>query len=436
MCVSDLFIVFSSTSSLFGLKSGMLYAAANSCLDSFASHHRAAGKAGMSLQWGAWTGLGMAMAMKQTRYVAGGVTRTIGDWAMQAVLSICPGYACLAVADMAWDDFLMLYDNVPSMLSAFATSDVSADEESPVLEHDQVVSMILVAVHECCGEHVGRDDELMAGVMDSLAATELRGILQQQLKSSVKLESSLLFEFPTVAGISQHISILKLSNSTAEQQNAAPLQVTSHAVTGVSSIALIGIACRLAGHTEGPIGMWSSLLLKTDHVTRSPPERWKLACSGAPTELLTGAFFNVLNSRNLTEDPHFTCLCDMMQQALNDAEVSTEERRYCGVYTAAQTSDFVKPMPTYIVARAVAGRLRTQGAYNNIEAVCSSGYLAINHAANSITDGVCELAVADGVSLMLKADWAIGILQANIMSPTGVMRPLDASANGAASPLD
>ena len=130
------------------------------------------------------------------------------------------------------------------------------------------------------------------------------------------------------------------------------------------------------------------------------------------------------------QDLHFGVLCDVVRAALDDAGMARDGPHRFGVFTSAQTSDFVEPMATYMVARAVAGTLRTQGPYDNTEAVCSSGYLAVHKAACGIAGGMCNSAVAGGVSLMLRPEWGIEILLGGILSLSGSMRPFDAKADG------
>ena len=66
------FGVFSSASALVGLKGGSLYAAANSCLDSFVQCQRASGTPAQGIQWGAWTQIGMAAGIDANGYILAG----------------------------------------------------------------------------------------------------------------------------------------------------------------------------------------------------------------------------------------------------------------------------------------------------------------------------------------------------------------------------
>ena len=125
----DSFVAFSSAATLFGYKMGSLYAAANSCLDSFVQCQRAAGVPAHSVQWGGWSEIGMAAGMDGQGYISGGVTNTIGVQALESIIAtgLRP---TVFVANMVWHKFLQLYASVPELLSVFATDHVVAKEES------------------------------------------------------------------------------------------------------------------------------------------------------------------------------------------------------------------------------------------------------------------------------------------------------------------
>ena len=94
------------------------------------------------------------------------------------------------------------------------------------------------------------------------------------------------------------------------------------------------------------------------------------------------------------------------------------------VFTAADTSLFAVPLMSFAVPRILASALSADTQQlGNIDAACSSGYLAVQRGAEQISSGQCQAAVVTGVQLLLMPRY-----QSDITSQSGVMRPLDVSA--------
>jgi aryl carrier-like protein len=129
-------------------------------------------------------------------------------------------------------------------------------------------------------------------------------------------------------------------------------------------------------------------------------------------------------------DPHLQLMFSCTSHALSDSGWTTKQTKSVGVFTALAPQDFLIMVPTYGIARALATTLKVDGPFKNVEAVCSSGYLAIAEAINSMAAQKCSMATVTGVSLKVKPDWALNALAMGVLSETGSMRPLDVSADG------
>ncbi|MEY2933168.1 MAG: hypothetical protein RL033_3917, partial [Pseudomonadota bacterium] len=90
----DFFICFSSIASVLGAPAQANYAAANAFLDALCQQRRADGRPGLSLNWGPWSGTGMAASVQ---------ARDRERIERQGILSLAPDEA-LAALDAAWAD--------------------------------------------------------------------------------------------------------------------------------------------------------------------------------------------------------------------------------------------------------------------------------------------------------------------------------------------
>src|SRR5207248_5876530 len=65
-----------------------------------------------------------------------------------------------------------------------------------------------------------------------------------------------------------------------------------------------------------------------------------------------------------------------------------------------------------------------------LTAACASSLLAVHLAAQALRTGECDAALAGGVNLMLTPELSIFMDKIEALSPAGVCRPFDASADG------
>jgi NAD(P)-dependent dehydrogenase (short-subunit alcohol dehydrogenase family) len=111
----DCFVLYSSSAALVRLPLFGAYAGANAFLDALAHHRRAEGLPALSINWGIWDEVGMAVAADARRHRlrgAGSIVTTQGLAALQQLL--VEGDAQTAVMPVDWQEFAGAYPAITS----------------------------------------------------------------------------------------------------------------------------------------------------------------------------------------------------------------------------------------------------------------------------------------------------------------------------------
>ena len=213
----DLFVLFSSASTVFGGPGLGNYVAANRFLDALAEHRRAVGLPGLSLAWGPWDGVGMANIVGRVRE---------GQWSEMGLNPLSPARAleamrhalqldaaCVSVMSMDWTKFQQRrssqqiprffehvletsqLDSRPDSAFRFQLeSAVAADRKALLMGH--VRAQVEDTLGWGGGEHVQVKQGFFDIGMDSLRAVELRNRLQSSLHCM--LPATLTIKCPTI----------------------------------------------------------------------------------------------------------------------------------------------------------------------------------------------------------------------------------------------
>lgn len=243
----DMFVLFSSLSSLLGAPGQANYAAANAFLDGLAAYRRARGLPAIAINWGPWAEVGMAAnSQVEANAKASGVHLIApGDglaWFGQ-VLQANPVQRGLMVID--WSALTTMSGNVPAFLSELdvkanagldanlqkmadefraALADAPVDERTPMLV-DKICEQIKRVMGLDESETINPNQPLQELGLDSLMAVELRNILCALIGK--QLPATLMFKYPTVASLSTFL-IQDMFPEDA-QSEAEPVQAGSDA---------------------------------------------------------------------------------------------------------------------------------------------------------------------------------------------------------------
>lgn len=222
----DMFVLFSSMSSMLGAPGQANYASANAFLDGLAHYRRARGLAATSIHWGPWSEVGMAAnAQVEANAAAGGVhyiKPEEGLVCFQQILQANPVER--GVFNVNWPALAKgLGGSLPSYLSELDVRvsnvvdgnlqkmaeefrarllDTPSDERTPMLV-DMICDQIKRVMGLDLNEPIDPTQPLQALGLDSLMAVELRNILCALIGR--QLPATLMFKYPTVASLSAYL---------------------------------------------------------------------------------------------------------------------------------------------------------------------------------------------------------------------------------------
>jgi acyl carrier protein len=261
-------VVFSSIAGTLGSAGQANYAAANAALDARAAAAQQAGQRCLSVQWGAWSGAGMAAAHPAllSRLQAQGygvITPAAGLAALRRLLGAAPERPAALASGFNWGRFLgsagraapPFYSAVaptPAAAPAWAVGPAAAaapvgQQQSSAAPLPPLVAAaaLLPELQELFRSLAGdvpaaAHTPLLEAGLDSIGAVELRNALAE--RHSVALPATLAFDYPTLGALSAHLA------ESINAKNAA-LQPGGTAATSAAAAplpSLLAVAARLA----------------------------------------------------------------------------------------------------------------------------------------------------------------------------------------------
>jgi acyl transferase domain-containing protein/acyl carrier protein len=229
----DIFISFSSISALIGAPGQGSYAAANAYLDTLMHYRRNRGLPGLSINWGPWADTGMAAnGGVQSRAQGHGIYAlpTQHAFALLGQL-LAAGRVQALAARVDWQRLSSHYPFIPSMLRDLIDAPVQPNtqprpelmlrlQQAPVGQRrDLLMTELkrqLAAMLDLPPEvNINARQRLFELGLDSLLALELKNKIE--LGIGVKLPSTLLFDYPTLEAIVDHLMAELLPSDDAEK---------------------------------------------------------------------------------------------------------------------------------------------------------------------------------------------------------------------------
>jgi myxalamid-type polyketide synthase MxaE and MxaD len=246
----DYFVLFSSTTALWGVNGLAHYAAANCFLDSLAHYRHAAGRPALSINWGLWEETRIFSGEEQARLAQFGLEPMPVDRAMTALARLLEGDAAQkVVAAVDWAALKPAYEakrprpflsQVDSFASAAterprATAGLTLAQQLGAWPPDKRNEFLLGYVGRQVAYVMGHDDsqplEVERGLfemgMDSLMAVELKNRLETAVGR--RLPAGLTFNYPNIKALAAFLAKeLVVETKAVKPAAAAPASLPVH----------------------------------------------------------------------------------------------------------------------------------------------------------------------------------------------------------------
>ncbi len=262
----DFFVMFSSTTALWGSNALAHYAAANSFLDGFAYYRRSLGLPAISINWGTWDQMRVASKADQKAVAEFGLKQMPSEQALAILGKLMNAdLPQFVVASVDWSVLKPVYEakrhrpflehvGQRKVVAIQALSQKASEKKSNFLvkfqmarpaERSQLMTefvrdQVIHVLDFAPGQNIDIQQGLFEMGLDSLMAIELKNHLEAGIEQS--LPSTLIFNYPAIKDIAKYLETRlesipeKVETEKASQESSTSDGITKTTITDTTDL--------------------------------------------------------------------------------------------------------------------------------------------------------------------------------------------------------
>jgi acyl transferase domain-containing protein/acyl carrier protein len=252
----DFFVMFSSAGSLLGQPGQGNYAAGNAFLDALAHHRRALGRPALSINWGAWSGLGFADTPGGKRLATRLALLGIGSIAPQRALEVLGKLLSqdspqVAVVPVDWEQYRQFS---PAGIESPLLSDLAGEKAGDISRLDRGGEMRKTLLASASGDRQRLIESHLTGLVARVLGLSVPNLDVRQPLSNLGLDSLMAVELKNriAMDLGVNVPIVTFLSGPSVEEAAAQLLHLLTSETSIASKPLVPIAVHR--RAEQPVG--------------------------------------------------------------------------------------------------------------------------------------------------------------------------------------